>query len=546
MYCLKCGAEIEDNKQFCVFCGTRQSPMGDDKEKAETKEKQQSSNTAKKNRKKVFIGVAIAAIIIAAGIGLKYYLSRPVEIDLNQYVTITSQGYDGMGTAGYEFDYEAFREDYHGKIKQDKSKKEEIVQLANDMGVEKSDTIAILYKAYIDAMLSKTENLSNGDNITLQWYCSKESALKYFNVKLKYKDVDYVISDLKAAKEIDPFENISISYDGYVGDGIATVENNNEDEELMGLVYILDTESNLSNGMKIVLKVTDSAGGDPTEEWLENHGVHLTSVEKTYVVSGLKNIREIDAFSVIKVTFEGANGLGIPKAVFESDDEELQGLQFRYSSSEKLANYDKVTVTITDAEGNNPNKALEEKYGAKIKSLSQTFQVEGLKEYATKASEIPKETMDAMKKQAEDMINAHVAKNYHNRSDWSETLQTLVYTGNYFFNLKDGYDESTKDCILLVYKANVNMIRIDSNGHYNFNENMDIYYVVSFGNLYMNDDGSVYIDLAKGNLSGEGASKTYYNGYAVNFSKAYNTMDFLKKDRVTPNLEKYTIEENFN
>ena len=111
-----------------------------------------------------------------------------------------------------------------------------------------------------------------------------------------------------------------------------------------------------------------------------------------------------------------------------------------------------------------------------------------------------------------------------------------------FFNVKEDYidKQDVQDAILFVYKANV------TDSHENYRDHTptvitkDIYYAVWFENIYLNDDGSAYVDLSNGYLSTKQNTKF---GYYI-FTYAYETIDFLKKYAVTPNLEKYVIEEN--
>lgn len=56
----------------------------------------------------------------------------------------------------------------------------------------------------------KDSELSNGDIITYSWDCLDEEAMEYFNVRLSYSDIQFTVSDLLIAKEINPFENIII------------------------------------------------------------------------------------------------------------------------------------------------------------------------------------------------------------------------------------------------------------------------------------------------------------------------------------------------
>ena len=143
MFCPNCGKEIGDDSVFCVYCGakvteseTNQPKEGPDK-KTNTEDRVQednptegplpgtgssaqkagelnkTANTAKKNR---YLGFAvIAAAVIAVFVLLKALTGgisglSVTEIDLNNYVGVSYQGYDEYGTAQCEFFYQDYQD----------------------------------------------------------------------------------------------------------------------------------------------------------------------------------------------------------------------------------------------------------------------------------------------------------------------------------------------------------------------------------------------------------------------------------------------------
>ena len=115
-------------------------------------------------------------------------------------------------------------------------------------------------------------------------------------------------------KKIDVTENLQVSFEGYDGYGTARLENEYfwEGEALeaagiesidgfdtlgsalnieMAVQYEMQPASGLSNGDQVVVKASIN------ETMLEGYDFELLSKgEKTYTVSGLKEIKEVDLF----------------------------------------------------------------------------------------------------------------------------------------------------------------------------------------------------------------------------------------------------------
>ena len=94
-------------------------------------------------------------------------------VNLNKYVTIESSGYDSMGTAMSTFDYDAFEDDFSGKIKLSKNAKSN--ELAMEF-FEGDDPSELLIDMCVSRKLDKYSDLSNGDIVTLEWDCDEEVA----------------------------------------------------------------------------------------------------------------------------------------------------------------------------------------------------------------------------------------------------------------------------------------------------------------------------------------------------------------------------------
>lgn len=267
------------------------------KEKVNKYMLEEHADIKKSNMTKNVVTIIVSIILLIAFlIGKRYYgyyqRSKPVVIDLNKYVDFYWEGYNGVAKGKITFKLRDLKGYYNDKIKARKSKKSEIEKMKKEMqenhlGIV--DDIDVLVSKCIEISSEDNENLSNGDVVELRWNCDEEFALKYFNVKLKYKDEDFVLNELTELQEVDPFTAIDVGFYGDSGHGVAVILNSESNENFKDLVYSFTENSGqeLSNGMTVSVKVTDK-DGNASEYMLAKNGIRLTALEKEYVVSGLK------------------------------------------------------------------------------------------------------------------------------------------------------------------------------------------------------------------------------------------------------------------
>jgi hypothetical protein len=196
-------------------------------------------------------------------------------VKLDKYVTITADGYDSMGTASYSFDYEAFKEDYSGKIKTSKD--------VNSLYWGET-TEELLLDFCVSQQLDKTDGLSNGDVVTLKWNCDETTAEEYFNAKLVYSDITYTVTDLKEVDKFNPFDYVDISFSGISPYGSVEITPDYDQAEIQYIKFSADKSSNIENGDTIT--ITASISGSITS-FAEKFGSVLGETEKTYVCESL-------------------------------------------------------------------------------------------------------------------------------------------------------------------------------------------------------------------------------------------------------------------
>lgn len=317
MFCPKCGTEIKEGA-FCPNCGTavgggdvppvnqsqeqlqNDSQMHADEQKTTGVQPEVSNSAAQTSGKKkepvntkvigiIAIGVvALIAIIIIA-------VCHKPTIKLNKYISVEFNGYDTLGRATAAIDWDSIEEDYGKKIKVNKKalKKDMKEQLGLDYGDFVSEDLVdeylsengvALLQECVYGSLDKTNDLSNGDEVTFSWECPDEEVERYLGCKLKYSDETFEVAGLESVGTFNPFDGVTIAYSGTAPNGSASVEYPYDEDYFYYLNYSFDKRDGLSNGDTI--KVTVSISGSE-ENFVENYGMVPSPTEQTYTVEGL-------------------------------------------------------------------------------------------------------------------------------------------------------------------------------------------------------------------------------------------------------------------
>lgn len=136
----------------------------------------------------------------------------------------------------------------------------------------------------LDGELDKSSELSNGDKITFKWDDIDTKGFKEkYSLKLNYSDVPYEVSGLEQAEEFNPFDYITVTYEGFAPYGKLNISKNGENP-VYGISYRADKADGLSNGDKVIIKA--EAGSDITEYCFDK-GYAPSETEREFTVSGL-------------------------------------------------------------------------------------------------------------------------------------------------------------------------------------------------------------------------------------------------------------------
>jgi hypothetical protein len=317
-----------------------------------------------------------------------------------------------------------------------------------------------------------------------------------------------------SGQKADAFAFVSVSYDGYNGNGTVNVRFNEgalaesvmgeepEDwEELgewlttydnlcMGIDLSVTPRKNLSNGDTVTVVV--SVTGEAAKK--------ISGGEMEFQVSGLPEIETVDIFKDIELTYEGIVGDN-PYVLLNrlSDSQVLQSCQFSIEPQYGIKNGDTITVTITNSD------ALAEKFLCIPLETTKTFTVSGLDEYLTDADLLPED-------QIREIIAQYVPASQEEDHDFWSYSESVYYKTYFCIGDKGAFGADFNQLrIFICYDAYVN-------GDYRQTN----YVPLIFRDVILTTDGTV----------------------ALNYQDGYTAVFYTDPDRMVEKMEEdYTVVE---
>lgn len=258
----------------------------------------------KKGKKFLIMTTAVVCIVLLLVLGVFLINNnKKTVINVNDYIEVEFDGYEGYGKPHWNFDKSGFLFKYEEEIsfssklrkciKGEEGIGDELARYCASLDIDIEEPYdggaaeLLYYTLFRNVSLSKTENLCNGDNVSLEWeftevYSDEElkQICDLFGVALEYSN-EYKVSGLKEAPLFDPFEEVVVSFSGVAPNGKALLANypNN------GLEYLMDAPLTVKNGDEITVRV--SYYGQDIETYVNDMGKMPTVLEKKYIVSGL-------------------------------------------------------------------------------------------------------------------------------------------------------------------------------------------------------------------------------------------------------------------
>lgn len=478
------------------------------------------------NKKTVAIIGAVSAVVIIGIIIAIVIANLPPKINLNDYIKIEYDGYNGYGRIDTSFDTDKFRADWEGKLKFTG----DISTMGTYLDSYTNPVDVVLYNVKYSYSVDKYSNLSNGDVVHLKWDLglTKEYIQNYIKVDINDSEMEINISDLKEITSFDPFDSFTIKYTGYNGNGKPDYTSK------YSLSYIFDKTEGLKNGDTIHVSVEAPYGDDLAKYCANNIGSVPSTTSKDFTVEGLSDMGTFDPFENIDVKFDGVS----PAGTAEIENNSSTNLRYSLDKDRDLKEGDKVTVTVTAPYGYDLEEYCRDNYEKKPSASTKVYTVANLPSYVTKPDEISEDALKKMKEETEDTIQSGITAE-------GETLDKLEYQGMLILNLKDGKDSRSSwsssgdfdHMTYIVYKVTVKV-----KNHDDKISSFTYWTYCKFNNITVFKDGKCEVNTEEVAQPNDSVSPSdasyYYKGY-----EKYETM-FAKV--VTAKLSDYKYESSMN
>ena len=223
-------------------------------------------------------GSALFVVIIAVVILVVVLVNRDIKLDLNEFASFEYSGYETIGEAKFNFDYDKFNDKYGNKLRYTKEGK----MIYGE--IEPEDAFKKLLSSYARNGRVIARDLKNGDTVEYEWRSILVEALQvYFKVEITSDKLEDTVKGLEAASTVDIFKDIKVEYRGIAPYASVTVTYENNPYRLN--FRIEGDRRGLKNGDTIT--ITTTRGKDINRYLLNNYGVYAESESKTVTVSGL-------------------------------------------------------------------------------------------------------------------------------------------------------------------------------------------------------------------------------------------------------------------
>lgn len=294
--------------------------------------------------------------------------------------------------------------------------------------------------------------------------------------------------------------------------------------------------SDLSNGDTVTITFDeDQLQDEQLLDYLAHKKCKLTYKNEDVTVDGLEEVKSVDPFADLSVTFSGTAPDGVASVENNSDDPMVQSLYFDCEPSSGLSVGDTVTVSISNAD----DTQLAENYGEIPSETKKTYTVEGLDSYVSSADDLTEDVLKKMKDAAEPAIKDYEMGSYEMPNTRIEELRSLDYLGTCIVNEKNSQSWSpVYGRVYLIYSFTTENFVENATDIY---DKINTYYTYCyFDGVMKHADGSISADYSAVQLCDNrfdatalGSNQWLYYGYQsidslkIAFEKTFNKSDYV-------------------
>lgn len=214
---------------------------------------------------RILLSTAVMLIVLSlCGCGKKV-----VTYTTEDYVSVSVSGVNGEGRLSVQTGSDEFFQRVNNDVFEGKASEIDLASMTVNIA------------AYADYNVSSSENLSNGDRVTIKMTADNES-LRELGLEFALDEYVYTVEGLAEPQELDVWTGLEVTFTGISPDGSAEAVYNGSDPFVKENVrYIIDSAWGLSNGDTV--KVTASC----SQSVLDENNYVLSETEKTFTVEGL-------------------------------------------------------------------------------------------------------------------------------------------------------------------------------------------------------------------------------------------------------------------
>lgn len=225
---------------------------------------------------------------------------------------------------------------------------------------------------YINFTPDIKENLGSDDTVTIyaDVLCSDEEFMDIFSEQVVKTEESYHVEGLTKIEQFDPFEHLTVSFQGVGPNASVIITPDYKVEEMNGISFVADKPTGLTEGDVITIVANLQGGKDG---FLSKYGKELSVTTQQYTVEG--TIDTFDPFEHLSVYFTGEDGEITAMLVPDLSYPGMEDIIFTPSKTSHLKQDSIITVT---AEMNGGEEEYYSKYYKVINKTEEYYSITGM------------------------------------------------------------------------------------------------------------------------------------------------------------------------